>query len=136
MTCASLTLIIMCISICLCATLQMICITSWQQELELKVGAVLWLQTAQFVLSGATGALAVVAVAVVRIYLGWAYVGNRLLSAAVDYEETGWCAVLHAGWGPWRVQMRSAVSCLGKSGDQHACSVAVGQEVGCIAHAS
>ena len=47
-------------------------------------------QTAQFVLSGATGALAVVAVAVIRIYLGWAYVGNRLLSAAVDYEETGW----------------------------------------------
>ena len=50
------------------------------------------LQTAQFVLSGATGALAVVAVAVIRIYLGWAYVGDRLLSAAVDYEETGWSA--------------------------------------------
>ena len=50
------------------------------------------MQTAQFVLSGATGALAVVAVAVIRIYLGWAYVGNRLLSAAVDYEETGWYA--------------------------------------------
>ncbi|KAK9810770.1 hypothetical protein WJX73_006093 [Symbiochloris irregularis] len=46
--------------------------------------------TAQFVLSGATGALAVVAVAVIRIYLGWSYVGNRLLSAAVDYEESGW----------------------------------------------
>lgn len=48
------------------------------------------MQTAQFLLSGITGASAVVAIAVIRIYLGWAYVGNRLLSAAVDYEETGW----------------------------------------------
>ncbi|KAF9617701.1 hypothetical protein IFM89_038201 [Coptis chinensis] len=24
------------------------------------------------------------------MYLGWAYVGNRLLSATVEYEETGW----------------------------------------------
>eukprot|EP00879_Flechtneria_rotunda_P001984 GHRR01002159.1.p2 GENE.GHRR01002159.1~~GHRR01002159.1.p2 ORF type:complete len:166 (+),score=64.15 GHRR01002159.1:755-1252(+) len=32
----------------------------------------------------------VVAVAMVRIYLGWAYVGDRLRSAAVPYEETGW----------------------------------------------
>lgn len=43
-------------------------------------------------MSGTLGALAVVAAAVVRIYLGWAYVGNRLLSAAVEYEETGWSA--------------------------------------------
>lgn len=50
-------------------------------------------------MSGTLGALAVVAAAVVRIYLGWAYVGNRLLSAAVEYEETGWSAFvpkLHA----------------------------------------
>ena len=50
------------------------------------------LQPVQFMLSGTTGALAVVALAILRIYLGWAYVGNRLLSAAVDYEESGWCA--------------------------------------------
>ncbi|KAJ7548102.1 hypothetical protein O6H91_08G117200 [Diphasiastrum complanatum] len=25
-----------------------------------------------------------------RLYLGWAYVGNRLFSATVEYEETGW----------------------------------------------
>ncbi|KAI9191898.1 hypothetical protein LWI28_015173 [Acer negundo] len=31
-----------------------------------------------------------VTLAVVRMYLGWAYVGNRLLSATVEYEETGW----------------------------------------------
>ena len=43
-------------------------------------------------MSGTLGALAVVAAAVVRIYLGWSYVGNRLLSAAVEYEETGWSA--------------------------------------------
>ncbi|ERN19755.1 uncharacterized protein ycf36 [Amborella trichopoda] len=28
--------------------------------------------------------------AALRMYLGWAYVGNRLLSATVEYEETGW----------------------------------------------
>lgn len=31
-----------------------------------------------------------VTLAVLRMYLGWAYVGNRLLSATVEYEETGW----------------------------------------------
>lgn len=49
------------------------------------------MQPAEWMMSGTLGALAVVAAAVVRIYLGWAYVGNRLLSAAVEYEETGWC---------------------------------------------
>ncbi|XP_078152310.1 YCF36, putative (DUF1230) isoform X2 [Carex rostrata] len=40
---------------------------------------------------GATSAgLLAVILAVLRIYLGWAYVGNRLLSATVEYEETGW----------------------------------------------
>ncbi|KAL5698719.1 hypothetical protein ACHQM5_029714 [Ranunculus cassubicifolius] len=34
--------------------------------------------------------LFVVTLAVLRMYLGWAYVGNRLLSATVEYEETGW----------------------------------------------
>lgn len=53
---------------------------------------VLLVQPAEWMMSGTLGALAVVAAAVVRIYLGWAYVGNRLLSAAVEYEETGWSA--------------------------------------------
>ncbi|GMG99109.1 hypothetical protein Nepgr_000949 [Nepenthes gracilis] len=39
--------------------------------------------------SVATGLFAVT-LAVLRMYLGWAYVGNRLLSATVEYEETGW----------------------------------------------
>ncbi|KAE8714022.1 Map3k delta-1 protein kinase isoform 1 [Hibiscus syriacus] len=32
------------------------------------------------------------------MYLGWAYVGNRLLSATVEYEETGvvrWAGIVH-----------------------------------------
>lgn len=33
-----------------------------------------------------------VVIALVRVYLGWAYVGDRLLSAVVEYEETGWRA--------------------------------------------
>lgn len=47
-------------------------------------------QPIEFILSATTGSLLVVAVAVIRIFLGWQYVGNRLLSAAVEYEETGW----------------------------------------------
>ncbi|KAJ4952633.1 hypothetical protein NE237_029465 [Protea cynaroides] len=42
------------------------------------------------VLGAASSGLTVVTLAVLRMYLGWAYVGNRLLSATVDYEETGW----------------------------------------------
>ena len=43
-----------------------------------------------FALAASTGGLLVVALATLRIYLGWAYVGDRLLSATVAYEETGW----------------------------------------------
>jgi hypothetical protein len=48
-------------------------------------------QPLEFVLSASTGSLVVVAVLMLRIYLGWAYVQERLRSAAVPYEETG-CA--------------------------------------------
>ncbi|KAK7310721.1 hypothetical protein RJT34_08411 [Clitoria ternatea] len=42
------------------------------------------------VLCAASSGVFVVTLAVVRMYLGWAYVGNRLLSATIEYEETGW----------------------------------------------
>ncbi|XP_056167034.1 uncharacterized protein ycf36 [Syzygium oleosum] len=42
------------------------------------------------VLGAVSSGIVVVTLAVVRMYLGWAYVGNRLLSATVEYEETGW----------------------------------------------
>ncbi|CAH9064982.1 unnamed protein product [Cuscuta epithymum] len=41
-------------------------------------------------LGAASSGLILVTLAVVRMYLGWAYIGNRLLSATVEYEETGW----------------------------------------------
>lgn len=41
-------------------------------------------------LSTASSGLVVVLLAVLRVYLGWSYVGNRLLSAVIPYEETGW----------------------------------------------
>lgn len=44
----------------------------------------------EWALAASTGALLVVAVAALRIYLGWSYVGARLLTAALEYEETGW----------------------------------------------
>ncbi|XP_024011576.1 uncharacterized protein LOC18017442 isoform X2 [Eutrema salsugineum] len=42
------------------------------------------------ILAAGSSGIFVVTLAVVRMYLGWAYVGNRLLSATVEYEETGW----------------------------------------------
>ena len=52
--------------------------------------AVCLLQPIEWAVAGCLGSLMVVAILVLRIYLGWAYVGDRLLSAAVPYEETGW----------------------------------------------
>ncbi|KAG6490046.1 hypothetical protein ZIOFF_051328 [Zingiber officinale] len=44
----------------------------------------------KFVLAAGIGTLLLVALVLLRIYLGWSYVGNRLLSAVIPYEETGW----------------------------------------------
>lgn len=44
----------------------------------------------KFVLAAGTGTLFLVALIVLRIYLGWSYVGDRLLSAVIPYEESGW----------------------------------------------
>ncbi|KAL3525622.1 hypothetical protein ACH5RR_013994 [Cinchona calisaya] len=44
----------------------------------------------RFVLAAGTGTLFIVSLIVLRIYLGWSYVGDRLLSAVIPYEETGW----------------------------------------------
>ena len=47
-------------------------------------------QPFEWALSAAVGSLVVVTVVVVRIFLGWSYVSDRLLSATYAYEETGW----------------------------------------------
>ncbi|BBH05927.1 Protein of unknown function D, partial [Prunus dulcis] len=44
----------------------------------------------KFALAAGTGTLFVVSLIVLRIYLGWSYVGDRLLSAVIPYEESGW----------------------------------------------
>ncbi|KAL8472973.1 hypothetical protein ACS0TY_029980 [Phlomoides rotata] len=44
----------------------------------------------RFILAAGTGTLFIVSLIVLRIYLGWSYVGDRLLSAVIPYEETGW----------------------------------------------
>ena len=46
--------------------------------------------TAQFILCGVAGASLVVVLAVVRLYLGWSYVCDRLVSPTIFYEESGW----------------------------------------------
>jgi hypothetical protein len=49
-------------------------------------------QPLQFFLAAGSGGLVPVVFVALRVYLGWKYVGNRLLSAVVEYEETGWYA--------------------------------------------
>jgi hypothetical protein len=46
--------------------------------------------TAQFILYGTAAALIGVVLAVVRLYLGWSYVHDRLVSSTIFYEESGW----------------------------------------------
>jgi hypothetical protein len=48
------------------------------------------LQPLEFFLSASVGSLLVVAVAALRVFLAWKYVGDRLLTASLEYEETGW----------------------------------------------
>ncbi|KAH9712227.1 protein CONSERVED IN THE GREEN LINEAGE AND DIATOMS 27 [Citrus sinensis] len=59
----------------------------------LRLGG-LWLvafmEPLRFVLAAGTGTLFLVSLIVLRIYLGWSYVGDRLLSAVIPYEESGW----------------------------------------------
>ncbi|MBD2493988.1 CGLD27 family protein [Nostoc sp. FACHB-280] len=45
---------------------------------------------AHFVLCGAAGASLGVIFVLLRMYLGWRYVRDRLYSTAVFYEESGW----------------------------------------------
>ena len=47
-------------------------------------------QPLEFILSATAGSLVVVAGATLRIYLGWKYVADRLMTATLEYEETGW----------------------------------------------
>ncbi len=46
--------------------------------------------TAQFIFCSAAGASIGVVLALVRLYLGWSYVRDRLVSPIIFYEESGW----------------------------------------------
>ncbi len=45
---------------------------------------------AQFVICSAAGASLGVILVLARLYLGWSYVGTRLSSPTIFYEESGW----------------------------------------------
>ncbi|MDH6061337.1 CGLD27 family protein [Chrysosporum bergii ANA360D] len=47
-------------------------------------------QLAHFLLSGAAGASLGVVLVLVRLWLGWMYVRDRLYNSTVFYEESGW----------------------------------------------
>jgi hypothetical protein len=44
----------------------------------------------QFFITASAGALILPALALLQLYIGWSYVGNRLRQQAVPYEESGW----------------------------------------------
>lgn len=44
----------------------------------------------QFMLCGAAGAGVFLALTLLRLYLGWSYVHDRLLREKIFYEESGW----------------------------------------------
>lgn len=47
-------------------------------------------QVAHFILCGSAGASVGVVLGLLRLYLGWLYVRDRLYSTTVFYEESGW----------------------------------------------
>lgn len=47
-------------------------------------------QPLQFILAGGGGALVFVALTLLRLYLGWSYVRDRLFRETIVYEESGW----------------------------------------------
>ncbi|NMG18559.1 CGLD27 family protein [Brasilonema bromeliae] len=47
-------------------------------------------QTAQFILGSLAGASVGVVLVLVRLYLGWSYIRDRLMSPIIFYEESGW----------------------------------------------
>jgi len=44
----------------------------------------------KFILSGSLGASIGVTLALIRLYLGWSYIRQRLVSPTIFYEESGW----------------------------------------------
>ena len=44
----------------------------------------------RFFLASLAGGCFATALATLRVYLGWSYVGSRLLTATLEYEESGW----------------------------------------------
>lgn len=52
-----------------------------------------WIEEGYFlqkVASSNVGAMSVIFVLVLRLYSGWGYIGSRLKSEVIEYEETGW----------------------------------------------
>ncbi|MBW4597408.1 MAG: CGLD27 family protein [Brasilonema angustatum HA4187-MV1] len=47
-------------------------------------------QSAQFIISSIAGSSVGVVLVVVRLYLGWSYIRDRLMSPIIFYEESGW----------------------------------------------
>lgn len=45
---------------------------------------------AKFLLTSTVGAILLLLLVLIRLYLGWSYVSSRLMDAKVFYEESGW----------------------------------------------
>jgi hypothetical protein len=63
----------------------------WLLCFPIAVGSMAWEKLPlQCLLAATVGATVLLLMVMVRLYLGWAYVCDRLLSEHIFYEETGW----------------------------------------------
>lgn len=72
---------------------KMVWLWAWSLVVAAPVSAASFAPTKlllQFLLSSTGGGILVVLLALLRLYLGWAYVSSRLVDSAVVYEESGW----------------------------------------------
>jgi hypothetical protein len=51
-----------------------------------------------FLAAASIGSSLIVTVTLLRLYLGWSFVGNRLLSATIEYEGAPYESALTSAW--------------------------------------
>ena len=74
-----------------CRTLGLIWFASWLFSIPFAVEALVAINSQPKVLLAANaGSIALLILIVIRLYLGWKYVRDRLERDVVEYEETGW----------------------------------------------
>lgn len=72
-------------------TVGLLWLAGWLFSLPFAIEALVGVESPGKTLVAANaGAVTLVLLVILRLYLGWRYVRNRLEKAVVEYEETGW----------------------------------------------